>query len=310
MPRLPDLPDGGEPERGVALDTFGPWPWWVGPAGIALGLALGVMGDLGVGIVGAVAGASLTHPPPAVNIVGSVVFDLGFVAAAVYVASRLGVLQLAQFGFRRAPLVRVLWMLPAVAVVYYVGTALYASALSLHGREQLPTGLGSPNDTAAMIGVGVFVTVLAPIFEEFFFRGFLFGALRSWLASRSWGVWGAAGITGVCFGAAHAGSAAAKYLVPLGFLGFLLCVLRWRTGSLYPGMVLHSVNNSLAFGIDELHWSTAKVLLMAIGALAAIALIAGPLGWREPAVAVDGSGSGGGPPPAPAAAGSVAPPGR
>ena len=289
-----------------------PWRWWVGPAGILLGLALGAVGDLGVSIVGAIAGASLSHPGPAVNIVGSVVFDLGFVAAAIYIASVLGVVRPAEFGFRRAPLRRVLWLLPTVAAAYYLGTLLYANALSLHGREQLPSGLGSPSDTWAMIGVGVFVTVLAPIFEEFFFRGFLFGALRSWLAPRPWGVWAAAGITGIAFGLAHAGSAAGKYLLPLGFLGFLLCILRWQTGSLYPGMVLHSVNNSLAFGIDELHWNTAKVVLMGVGALVAIGLLAGPLGWREPAVAVGDPGSGAESPPAPAPASkpeSVAPPG-
>jgi membrane protease YdiL (CAAX protease family) len=205
-----------------------------------------------------------------------------------------------EFGFRRFPVVRVLWLLPVIAVVYFIGTALYASLLSLHGREQLPSGLGRPSDTAAMIGVGVFVTVIAPIAEEFFFRGFIFGVLRSWLASRPWGPWAAAMITGVLFGVAHAGSAAAKYLVPLAYLGFLLCILRWKTGSLYPGMALHSVNNALAFGIDELHWDAAKVALMAVGAVAAITLIAGPLGWHEPALNVGRADARGGSPPAPA----------
>ena len=54
--------------------------------------------------------------------------------------------------------------------------------------------------------------------------------------------------------------------------GFVLCLLRVRTGSLYPGIVLHSANNSLAFGISQ-HWSSQIAVLFA-GALVAIALAA------------------------------------
>jgi membrane protease YdiL (CAAX protease family) len=250
----------------------------------------GSVGDLIVSIIGAAAGASSSHPPPAVNISGDIVFDLGFVAAAIYIAFLVGPVTPSEFGFRRASLRQVLWMLPLAAAVYFIATAVYASALGLHGSEQLPSGLGSTSDTAAMIGVGVFVTVIAPVCEEFFFRGFIFGMLRSGLSGRPWGPWVAAIVTGLLFGAAHSGSAAAKYLLPLAFLGFLLCLLRWKTGSLYPGMALHSINNSLAFGIDELHWNAAKMVAMALLALAAIAAIAGPLGWREPALVVDGRG--------------------
>lgn len=283
--------------REASPDPSLPWRWWAVPAAIALGLVAGSAGDLVVSIIGAATGASTSHPPPAVNIAGDIVFDVGFVVAAIYVASLLGPLRPSEFGFRRAPLGRVLWMLPLVAAVYFIGTGIYGSLLGLHGREQLPSGLGSPTDTAAMVGVGVFVTVVAPICEEFFFRGFIFGTLRSWLAGRAWGPWLAAIVTGLLFGAAHAGSAAVKYLLPLAFLGFLLCLLRWKTGSLYPGMALHSINNSLAFGLDELHWNAAKLAAMALLALAAIAAIVGPLGWREPAVAVDGADAG--PAPAP-----------
>ena len=48
-----------------------------------------------------------------------------------------------------------------------------------------------------------------------------------------------------------------QYLVPLGFLGFVLCVVRWKTRSLYPCMALHSINNSLALGVNQLNWNGA-----------------------------------------------------
>ena len=54
-------------------------------------------------------------------------------------------------------------------------------------------------------------------------------------------------ITGLLFGGVHAGSAPALDLVPLAALGFGLCLLYRYTGSLYPCIAAHSLNNSLAF---------------------------------------------------------------
>ena len=116
--------------------------------------------------------------------------------------------------------------------------------------------------------------------EEFFFRGFLFGALRRWRISvlgREIGTWVAAVFTGVLFGLAHTGSASSQYLIPLGFLGFVLCLVRWRTRSLYPCMALHSFNNSLALGYNQLHWSAAEIFALIAGSWLVIAAITGPL---------------------------------
>ena len=49
----------------------------------------------------------------------------------------------------------------------------------------------------------------------------------------------------------HAGSAPALDLVPLAALGFGLCLLYRYTGSLYPCIVAHSLNNSIAFASLE-----------------------------------------------------------
>jgi membrane protease YdiL (CAAX protease family) len=114
--------------------------------------------------------------------------------------------------------------------------------------------------------------VIAPMAEEFFFRGFLFGTLKRWK-----GPWVAALLTGLLFGLAHTGSAASQFLVPLAFLGFVLCLVRWRTGSLYPCMALHSVNNALALGINQLHWNVGQILALMAGALLVIAVLTGPL---------------------------------
>ena len=137
------------------------------------------------------------------------------------------------------------------------------------------------------MAAGIFVCVIAPIAEEFFFRGFVFGALRRMnvvIAGRNIGVWIAAIITGILFGLAHTGSASPQYLVPLGFLGFVLCIVRWRTGSLYPCMALHSINNSLALGVNQLNWNAGEILGLIVVALAVVGAITLPLAPRKPAL--------------------------
>lgn len=262
-----------------------PWPLWSAPAGVALGLALGLFGSIFVSVVAQIGGSSLSHPTPAVSILGDVVFDLGFVAAAIYLARLHGRPTPADFGFRPVSPAFAAGAVAAAGIGYYVVTALYASFFRLHGSDKLPSELGVTKSTAALIAAALFVCVIAPIAEEFFFRGFIFGALRRWrivVAGRELGTWVAAVITGILFGLAHTGSASPQYLVPLGFLGFVLCLLRWRTGSLYPGMALHSINNSLALGVNQLHWSAPAILGLMAGSIAVIATLAGPLGARSP----------------------------
>jgi membrane protease YdiL (CAAX protease family) len=256
---------------------------------VVLGLVLGVFGGVLVDAVAQAGGARPGHPGPAANIAADIVFDLGFVAAAIYLASRgRRLIRAADFGFRRVPLDLAIGAFLAAGIGYYVVTAVYASLIGLHGSDKLPSELGVTKSTAALIAASVFVCVIAPMAEEFFFRGFLFGALRRMrvvVAGRDVGTWVAAVLTGILFGLAHTGSASSQYLVPLGFLGFVLCLLRWRTGSLYPCMALHSVNNSLALGVNQLHWNGLEIVGLMAGSIVVIAAITGPLSRRRAAPA-------------------------
>ena len=174
------------------------------------------------------------------------------------------------------------------AISYYVLTAVYSALFQLHGSDKLPSELGAEHSTAALVAASIFVCVIAPIAEEFFFRGFLFGALRQMriaIAGRDIGTWVAALITGILFGLAHLGSASLQYLIPLGFLGFVLCLIRWRTCSLYPCMALHGANNALALGVNQLSWNALEIFGLVLASWLLIAAIAGPIGWRNPALA-------------------------
>jgi membrane protease YdiL (CAAX protease family) len=274
-------PTPAEPEE--RRDDEPPWRVWVAPAAIAAGLAAGVIGSSLVAVIGQPAGSSVSHPTPAVALIGDLVFDLAFVGAALYFAGLHSPLRARDFGFRRIPPRVVLGAVLVAGAAYYLVTALYASLVHLHGNDKLPSELGAGKSTIALAAAGVFVCVIAPVAEEFFFRGFLFGALRRWrvtVAGREIGTWLAAVITGILFGLAHTGSASSRYLIPLGFLGFVLCLVRWRTRSLYPCIALHSVNNSLALGVNQLHWNAIEIVALIAGSLLVIGAATGPLGAR------------------------------
>src|SRR5919108_614815 len=110
-------------------------------------------------------------------------------------------------------------------------------------------------------------SVVAPVAEEFFFRGFFFAALRNWR-----GLWPAAIGTGVVFGAIHGSSSDAAFLLPLAFFGVSLCLIYAKTNSLYPCIALHCANNSVAFGTTQ-DW-TWQIAVLFVGSIAVIGLAA------------------------------------
>jgi len=278
-PVPPDPPDP-RPEHEAEV----PWPIWTAPAAVLVGLVVGVFGSVVVAGIGAAAGGSKNSP--AVNLVSDLVFDVGFVLTALYFASLRRRPRPEDFGYRRIALALGVGACLAGGIGYYIVTAVYQSLVHLHGSDKLPQSLGVGSSTAALAAAAVFVCVVAPIAEEFFFRGFIFGALRRWhvvVGGHDIGTWLAAAITGVLFGLAHTGSAAAQYLIPLGFLGFVLCLVRWRTGSLYPCMALHSINNSLALGVNQLHWSAGEIVALVAASMTVVGAITLPLAARTPA---------------------------
>jgi uncharacterized protein len=268
---LPAMAD--ESERGKA-------PYWTALLAVLLGFVGGVFVSILAEGVGAAFGASTTNPPPAVNITADFLFDGAFVLAALYMSVLRGWMGRTEFGYVRIP-----WRLGVsafllAAVGYYVMSLVYSLIFSVHGTDRLPADLGVQRSTWAAIAVSGFVCVAAPICEEFFFRGFLFGVLRRLdfrVGGRQLGPWVAALMVGVLFGLAHFDSAQPEFLIPLGFLGFVLCIVRWKTGSLYPGMALHSVNNCIALGANELSWGAGKIVALCVGALLLITLLTGPL---------------------------------
>lgn len=275
-PERPELPAGVEPTPFL--------PRWK-PAGVlvafALGLAGTLLGALIVGVIAVAFGADADDLPPGVNILLTVVQDVAFVGAAVFLASTVARPAPWQFGLRgtrAGPFVG--WIVVAF-LAFAVLSGIYASLVDIGAQEDLPDELGADSGTVALLAAAFLVTVVAPVAEEFFFRGYVFGALRNWK-----GMWVGAILTGLLFGAIHLGSAPdVLYLPILALFGLILCLLYVRTGSIYPCIVLHAINNCIAFAgtRDGWDWEVAVLLAGSLGSIALFALVVRRVGGRPPA---------------------------
>jgi membrane protease YdiL (CAAX protease family) len=256
-PDPPEVPDGIEVRR------VPPWRPWSSVLALIAGLGGALVGGLVVYLIAAIAGADLTDPPAAVDISATFLQDAAFIGSAIVFASMVARPRPWHFGLRETRIGPAVGYVVVGYVTFILLAAGWSVALDLHEQDDVVDQLGAGSSTIALIAVSVLVCVVAPIAEEFFFRGYFFGALRNWR-----GVWPAAVITGVVFGAIHAGSAPVGFLVPLAVFGFMLCIVYDRTRSLYPCMALHCINNSIAFGVGE-KWDWQIPIVLA-GALAVI----------------------------------------
>jgi membrane protease YdiL (CAAX protease family) len=260
----PELPEGVERPPRPDGPRWKPWMAW---AALVAAFGGALVGALTIGVIGSAAGSSFAHPSPAVSISSTIVQDLSFIGAALLFANISARPLPEQFGLRATRFWPAVGLMAAAFAAFYAFTLVWVAILGVSPNDtKLPDELGVKDSTYALLAVAFLVAVVAPMAEEFFFRGFFYGALRNWR-----GPWPAAVLTGLVFGAIHVGSAEAAFLLPLGFFGFSLCLLRERTGSLYPGIALHCMNNSLAFGVSQ-HWGW-EILVLFVCALGLISLV-------------------------------------
>lgn len=271
-PRLdrPERPAGAPVrERRPALPG---WPAWTAPvallSGLLVVLLLGAVIAVAVGV--ADPQADPADPPATLALGLTLLQNLVLVAAAIGFAWTVSRPWPRDFGLRATRFLPGLgWAALTIAVLLAVLVVL-TLALGVEQQqssENVLESLGVDQGMVSFALAALLVCVLVPVSEEVFFRGYFFTALRS-----RFRVGAAAGITGVTFGAMHlanflAGSSLEEGIVgivSLSIFGVALCLLYWRTGSLYPCIGAHAFNNTLTFSITS-----------GVTALGGLALLAG-----------------------------------
>jgi uncharacterized protein len=133
----------------------------------------------------------------------------------------------------------------AIAYFAYIGCALVIAALIQPEQEDVTRELGADEGVLGSIAAGVLIVGVAPISEEIFFRGFMFKGLR-----RGTPFIAAALISATIWGVFHyTGPDTWGVVLQLAVFGVALAWLYERTGSLWPPIAVHAVNNALAFAI-------------------------------------------------------------
>ena len=198
-------------------------------------------------------------------------------ATAIFLASRTRRPRAWHFGLRRARLWPAIgWSLLGYGA-FMLTAFLYDVLLSPDGQQSVTDDLGVDESTLALVIAGILIVGVAPVAEEFFFRGFFYRALRT-----RFGILAAAGIDGVVFGLIHYSGSETLALIPLlMLLGFGFCLIYERTGTLYTVIALHALNNSVAYAFEA-----DNVLVPAIlGILMLTGCIAGPKLFHSPRTA-------------------------
>jgi hypothetical protein len=171
----------------------------------------------------------------AIVVIVSTVFLYGWQTAAAWLFSlRITRQGLAGWGFTR-PSAAFFWTIPVALVASYAISAVHGALVDPPPQdivEQFPRTIAGG---ALFVVIAV---IFAPLFEELFFRGFVFRGLRT-----SWGWWPAALGSAAVFGAAHL---QLTVFVPIFALGVALAWVYERTGSLWTSIAMHAVFNGLA----------------------------------------------------------------
>ena len=229
------------------------WAAWQG----LLGLFAWAVGTFVVGsivVVGAAA-AGLTaldtdKLPPGILIAATVAGDVVFLAVPLAFAAITARPRLWHFGLRRTRLWPTIGWAALALFGWFVFSTIYQAVVDPAGEQSTADDLGVNRSTTLLVVGGFVVIVLAPIVEEFFFRGFIYRTLRNGLVGKL-GLWAgvavAAILDGLLFGFVHGTNTPIAILPVLAVLGAAFCLVYERTGSLFAVIALHATVNTLGY---------------------------------------------------------------
>jgi len=239
-PDPPELPDpAGEPPR---------WPAWYAPVALLSSFVL-----IALTILPIIPWALLTESSietvdtadATFLLIGIVVQDGAWVTTALLFGLFKQRPRGWQFGLRPARLwPAVGWSVLALALLYAFEFG-YLELLAGDDDSNVDD-LGADAGLLAAIAVSLAIIVVAPITEEFFFRGFFYRALRNRMRR-----WLAAPIDGVVFGALHfEGYSTAITLPVIALFGFAMCLVYERTQTLFSVIAIHAAFNCVAVALS------------------------------------------------------------
>jgi membrane protease YdiL (CAAX protease family) len=228
-----------------------------------------------LGLVLSISGEDVDDTPAWLDLTTAVILQSTLIGGALLAAHLVKPLHPWQFALRPAPFWRSVGWAALGMIVFYVLAAIWVT-IAGDPDQSTAEDVGADESDLALVAAGFLFIFVAPVVEEVFFRGFFYGSLRTRL-----GVALSALLCGGVFGVIHAGSGIEAVPILIA-LGIIFCLVREKTGSLYPCIAMHAVNNTFAY-IGQA--DAAPEVAAAFGAtmLAACALVPRFAWRRQPA---------------------------
>lgn len=152
------------------------------------------------------------------------------------------------------------WIAWLPAILLVAGSAWMAAHEIFIGAQLL--GIGTINDDtfarvaefgkqlqSSPLWMILFVFALTPaVCEEFMFRGFVLSSLNKY--SAAWAIC----LSSILFGLMHVLTSnvlAVERFLPSTFMGLILATVAIRTGSIWPGILLHAMHNGLLLTVSH-----------------------------------------------------------
>lgn len=220
------------------------WGW----RDIVLGVfaALAVFFVLGAALVG---GSTAAYGEDAIETmlaeaVAIALLDAVLIVTVLLVIARKGA-GLRELGFK-APARGWLRLLGVIAIAYFAAIGvvnIYGILIDVFGLDFLKPGEQLPGDfydhDSVVILTGIAIVFMAPVAEEIFFRGFIFGGLRRYVNLPIAGL-----VSGALFALAHGDPG---LVLPFAGVGLVLAYVYERSGTLWASIGVHFVFNSVSF---------------------------------------------------------------
>lgn len=198
--------------------------------------------------------------------VGVLMVDVILLGSLVPLKRRSGLTH-RDLGLRAVPAARSVGLVIVALIAYIVIAGLWIAVVR-PGNPADPLARVQHQSTVNVVLAIVAVAVSAPIVEEIFFRGLLYRSLRNRLP-----IWPAALLAGAMFGLVHITGYPLDTLPVKAAFGVIACLLYERTGSLLPGIGLHSFVDASA--IDVSLTGNDLIVLASFILLAVVLLIRG-----------------------------------
>ena len=171
--------------------------------------------------------------------------DMGAIAAIFYFVVGDGQEKIASLGLTAKQLFRnvkygilgYIGLVPVLGVVIFlVGVLFKKFNIPIEPQPFLTMFCGEKH-TPSLMYMAFFTALLGPVFEEIFFRGFVYNVFKKKL-----GIFGGIFLTSMFFAYLHGNLAA---FFPIFFLGLLLTYIYEKTGSLVSSITVHVIHNSV-----------------------------------------------------------------